>query len=313
VFVRRLAALALSLVFLLTACGSSASPKAPGGSPSAAPKPAAGLFSVSGRFGDKPTLNFPSPTPPEGVQKKVLRQGTGPVVAKGDLLVADYLGQVWNGAVFDNSYDRKMPAGFPIGVGQVIPGWDQTLVGVTAGSRVLLSIPPAAGYGTQGNPRAKIKGTDTLAFVVDVISSYSKAAAGDPHAKAGQKPLKGVSVTGALGKAPTVTIAKGTPAPKALAAQILARGTGAPITGGVLIVQVQAVDYTGKAAGSTWKVGTPAAAALSASGSSMVFDVTRGVPLGSRVLIEVPAQGSQPPIAAVADLIAQPKSAKATG
>jgi hypothetical protein len=45
----------------------------------------------------------------------------------------------------------------------------------------------------------------------------------------------------------------------------------------------------------------------------MVFDVTRGVPLGSRVLIEVPAQGTQPAIAAVADLIAQPKTAKATG
>ncbi|HEV7209504.1 MAG TPA: FKBP-type peptidyl-prolyl cis-trans isomerase [Mycobacteriales bacterium] len=299
-------------MFLLTACGGSTTPKA-GGSSGGSAKAAAGLPKVSGSYGDKPTLTFPSPTPPAGVQKQILRQGTGPAVAKGDLLVADYLGQVWNGAVFDNSYDRKMPAGFPIGVGQVIPGWDQTLVGVKAGSRVLLSIPPAEGYGSQGNTQANIKGTDTLAFVVDVVSSYSKASVGDPHAKVDQKPAKGVTVTGALGKAPTVAIAKGTPAPKVVAGQVLARGSGPLITGGVLIVQVQAVDYSGKPAGSTWTVGTPAAASVSPTGSSMVFDVTRGVPLGSRVLIEVPAQGTQPAIAAVADLIAQPKTAKATG
>ena len=56
-----------------------------------------------------------------------------------------------------------------IGVGQVVKGWDQALVGQTAGSRVVLAIPPALGYGKGGNEQARIKGTDTLYFVVDIL------------------------------------------------------------------------------------------------------------------------------------------------
>ncbi len=104
------------------------------------------LPTATGSFGDKPTLTFPKTTgAPTTVQTKVLHQGTGPVVAKNDLLVAAYLGQIWNGKVFDNSYDRKAPTGFTIGAGKVIPGWDSTLVGQKVGTRILVSIPPAAG------------------------------------------------------------------------------------------------------------------------------------------------------------------------
>ena len=60
---------------------------------------------------------------------------------------------------------------FPIGVQQVIPGWDKALVGQKIGCRVLLVVPPADGYGAKGNPQAKIKGTDTLVFVVDILGA----------------------------------------------------------------------------------------------------------------------------------------------
>ena len=55
---------------------------------------------------------------------------------------------------------------------QVIPGWDKGLVGQTVGSRVMLVIPPADGYGKTGNSQAGIKGTDTLVFVVDVLGAF---------------------------------------------------------------------------------------------------------------------------------------------
>ena len=71
--------------------------------------------------------------------------------------------------MFDNSYDRGQPLSFPIGVGMVISGWDQGLVGQRVGSRVLLSIPPEFGYGSRGVPQAGIGGEDTLVFVVDII------------------------------------------------------------------------------------------------------------------------------------------------
>src|SRR4051794_37509423 len=139
---------------------------------------AKGVPAVSGSYGQKPKLKTDkSKKPSAKITSTVLVKGKGPKVAKGDLLVADYLGQVYGtNKVFDNSYDRGQPAGFPIGTGQVIKAWDETLVGVPAGSRVEMLVPPADGYGTGGNPQAGIKGTDTLVFVVDVIASYGKTA-----------------------------------------------------------------------------------------------------------------------------------------
>ena len=59
-----------------------------------------------------------------------------------------------------------------IGKQQVIKGWDSTIVGSTVGSRLLLLVPLADGYGAAGQPQAGIKGTDTLVFVVDILAAY---------------------------------------------------------------------------------------------------------------------------------------------
>ena len=63
-----------------------------------------------------------------------------------------YTGVIWRTKkVFDSSWSRKQPYTTEIGVGQVIKGWDTGLVGQTVGSRVLLVIPPADGYGSAGS------------------------------------------------------------------------------------------------------------------------------------------------------------------
>ena len=103
-----------------------------------------------------------------------LIEGTGPEVAKGQTVRVAYTGALWkNGSVFDSSANRpEQPYfEFPIGKGSVIKGWDNTLLGKKVGSRVLLVIPPADGYGTAGSP-PKISGTDTLVFVVDILAAY---------------------------------------------------------------------------------------------------------------------------------------------
>lgn len=131
--------------------------------------PALVLPAVEGEFGTKPTMSFPDADAPAGLQVEVLREGTGTTVEARKEIVVNYLGQTWAGNVFDNSYDRGQPLSFPIGVGMVISGWDQGLVGQRVGSRVLLSIPPEFGYGSRGVPQAGIGGEDTLVFVVDII------------------------------------------------------------------------------------------------------------------------------------------------
>ena len=135
------------------------------------------LPTVSATTGAAPTIKIPKGvTPPTTLVSKTLIKGTGATVTKGEDVVAQYTGVNWRtGTVFDSSWSRSLPYSFKIGAtpSQVIPGWDTGLVGQTVGSRVLLVIPPADGYGTTGESQAGIKGTDTLVFVVDIIGAVS--------------------------------------------------------------------------------------------------------------------------------------------
>jgi FKBP-type peptidyl-prolyl cis-trans isomerase len=123
--------------------------------------------------GTAPPVHIPQTAPSATLQVHTLIQGTGPVVKKGKLLVAQYEGMIWRtGKVFDSTWKNGAPAGFQIGTGQVIKAWDDGLVGKRVGSRVLLVVPPADGYGKSGSSSAGIKGTDTLVFVVDILGTY---------------------------------------------------------------------------------------------------------------------------------------------
>lgn len=116
-----------------------------------------------------PTITPPTGTPPTTLISQVLIKGDGPVITSGQTVLMQYTGMIWaSGKVFDSSWGGA-PVEFPVGVGQVIPGFDEGLVGQTIGSRVLLVIPPEKGYGTDGNTQAGIAGTDTLIFVVDLL------------------------------------------------------------------------------------------------------------------------------------------------
>ncbi|MCL2423600.1 MAG: FKBP-type peptidyl-prolyl cis-trans isomerase [Micrococcales bacterium] len=129
------------------------------------------LPQATGGFGDRPTLMFPDGPAPADLQVQVLVPGSGAVVEAGQEIEVNYLGQTWGGSIFDTSYDRGETISFGIGMGSVIAGWDQGLVGQTIGSRVLLSIPSRLGYGDRGVPAAGIRGGDTLVFVVDIVDA----------------------------------------------------------------------------------------------------------------------------------------------
>jgi peptidylprolyl isomerase len=112
-----------------------------------------------------------TPAPTGALQTANLITGEGPKVTKGQTIVVNYLGQVYGGdEPFDASYS-KAPFATGIGVGKVVKGWDDGLVGQTVGSRVILAIPPHLGYGEEGNQGAGITGTDTLYFVVDILGA----------------------------------------------------------------------------------------------------------------------------------------------
>jgi peptidylprolyl isomerase len=165
---------AAALIAALPACGSTQATTSAGvdSRPGSASTVSAELPTVAGTPKTKPSITLPEGEPPNTLQVKVLDEGAGEVVKSGQQISVDYLGVVWpGGQQFDASYDRGKPATFGIGVQQVISGWDEGLVGQKVGSRVLLVIPPDKGYGKNGQPRANIKGTDTLVFVVEILAA----------------------------------------------------------------------------------------------------------------------------------------------
>lgn len=110
-----------------------------------------------------------TPEPTDELKFALVTTGTGPAVVKGQTITADYFGELYDGdAPFDESYSGE-PFTAPIGVGSLIQGWDQALVGVPVGSRVIMSIPPELGYGEAGS--GPIPGNSYLFFVIDVIDA----------------------------------------------------------------------------------------------------------------------------------------------
>jgi peptidylprolyl isomerase len=144
--------------------------------------PKKGLPAVQMHGAKAPSVTIPKTNgkldpPPTSLVVQQLVKGKGVKTRAGQSIKVNYHGVVWgSGNAFDSSYTRGEAATFPIGVKQVISGWDKGLVGQPVGSRVLLVVPPAEGYGPSGGPKdaagkQSIGGKDTLVFVVDILSA----------------------------------------------------------------------------------------------------------------------------------------------
>ena len=133
------------------------------------------LPTVSVSAGGAPEISVPKNAPPSKLVVKTLIKGSGTPVQAKQSIVVRYVGSIWrNGKVFNSNWPSSAQPTVPPNVftlGQLIPAWDNGLVGVPVGSRVMLVVPPSQGYGSKGNPQAGIKGTDTLVFVVDILST----------------------------------------------------------------------------------------------------------------------------------------------
>ena len=98
-----------------------------------------------------------------------LTPGTGDPAASGDLVVVNYIGVTTkDDKTFDESYSKGQPLPVTLGQGSVIKGWDQGLVGVTAGMRRQLDIPSDLAYGAAGS--GSIGPNEALTFVIDVLA-----------------------------------------------------------------------------------------------------------------------------------------------
>jgi FKBP-type peptidyl-prolyl cis-trans isomerase len=103
-----------------------------------------------------------------GLRYKVLQKGDGKKANKGDKVSVHYKGQLADGTVFDSSYKRNSPLDFQVGVGQVIPGWDEGICLLNVGDKARLVIPSDLGYGSAG-AGGVIPPNATLVFDVELM------------------------------------------------------------------------------------------------------------------------------------------------
>jgi len=115
-----------------------------------------------------------STTLPNGLQIIDEVVGTGAEAIEGDNVAVNYIGTLTNGTKFDSSYDRNEPFSFILGLGQVIKGWDQGVLGMKIGGKRKLIIPPALAYGEQGAGGGVIPPNSTLIFEVELLGIQTK-------------------------------------------------------------------------------------------------------------------------------------------
>ncbi|MEU0395233.1 FKBP-type peptidyl-prolyl cis-trans isomerase [Streptomyces sp. NPDC006208] len=281
---RRLAGLLVVPLLLLSAvaCGNDK------GSESTASANGLPAITAGAKFGEKPTLAKGKGDPPKELKVEVIKEGDGATVKKGDSVTVNYLGQAWDSdKPFDNSFDRKQPFDLTIGAGQVIKGWDQGLEGQKVGSRVQLVIPPALGYGAQG--QGDIKPNATLVFIVDILKATTiPASAKGTDVAQDNIDLPKVG-TNTDGKAPSITVPK-KDAPTKLVSNYVIEGDGPAVKASDTL----AVKYKGV----VWKDGKEFDSSYSRGDAPVSFPLAQVIPgwqkglegkkVGSRVLLVIP-------------------------
>jgi FKBP-type peptidyl-prolyl cis-trans isomerase len=129
----------------------------------------AGAVTTTTDLSKKPVVEVPDGPLPCELAVRDIVEGSGPAAKAGDQLTMKYVGVTWStGKQFDASWDSGQDFPFVLGAGNVIRGWDEGMVGMKAGGRRQLVIPPDLAYGDQ-DQGPDLPANSTLIFVVDLV------------------------------------------------------------------------------------------------------------------------------------------------
>jgi peptidylprolyl isomerase len=106
-------------------------------------------------------------TTSSGLKYVIIEEGSGEKADSNDIVTVHYSGYLENGDKFDSSVERDEPITFSLGTGQVIPGWEEGLSLLNAGSKAKFFIPPQLAYGERD--MGVIPPNSTLIFDVELV------------------------------------------------------------------------------------------------------------------------------------------------
>ena len=251
------------------------------------------LVEVTGEFGEKPTVDFPTPLKTDTTQRSEIIEGEGPGLVPGQKVQVDL--SVFNATtgepIEQSTYDGTSLASFVLN--------DQTLAGLTdgllcaqVGSRIAVVASADDAFGpTGGNSDIGVGADDSIVFILDVVKAYPTRADGAP-----QPPVSGMpSVVTAEDGTPGITVPSTDP-PTELQIAVLKKGDGEKVPEGSTVT----IQYTGvlwdtkEVFESSWENGAPIALVAS-DGSTTEGGIIPGLAkaligqtVGSQVLAVLP-------------------------
>ena len=257
------------------------------------PTPSTSLDGIdaTGAFGESPEVTVPSPWAIDSTKTKILVQGTGAAVGNAGYVDVNYYGvNARTGESFDDSYSRGTSVSFQLG--QVVPGFAKGLTGQKVGTRLIIAMPGADGYDSQGgNSNAGIEIGDTLIFVVDILKAQFSEPTGTTVTVTNSALP---TVSGDL-ESPTVTIPSGTP-PTSLVIQPLITGPDSDVVveqgDGLVVDYAEYIWDSGSMVRQTYGF-SPLRGNLSDTIPGWQQALV-GQPLGSRLLLVVPPELAYP-------------------
>mgnify|MGYP000191876322 FL=1 len=225
--------------------------------------------------------------PTDKVLVKTLKQGDGALVCPGATVKVNYVGALWNGTVFDSSYQKGEPIEFSLD--RVVKGWGYGLAHTHVGDRVELVIPASLGYGNQA--AGDIPANSTLVFVVDVLGASTMTMADESvltgATATGEELPAGVTVTGDPGVEPTLAIDESVAAPTERKIYTIYKGSGEELADGESFLY-RAVAGGFGANGQTQSSWSQAPVEETVTNAGLA-----GFTVGSRILLVVPIPASQ--------------------
>lgn len=225
--------------------------------------------------------------PTDKVLVKTLKQGDGALVCPGATVKVNYVGALWNGTVFDSSYQKGQPIEFSLD--RVVKGWGYGLAHTHVGDRVELVIPASLGYGSQA--AGDIPANSTLVFVVDVLGASTMTMADESvltgATATGEELPAGVTVTGDPGVEPTLAIDESVAAPTERKIYTIYKGSGEELADGESFLY-RAVAGGFGANGQTQSSWSQAPVEETVTNAGLA-----GFTVGSRILLVVPIPASQ--------------------